>query len=64
MSYRDSENFQEARRRADRMARARSDLGHWWHQKQMMAALREFLSEKQNMHGGAGHADQSRSTTR
>ena len=37
--------YREARRRARLMARARTPLGHYWHQKQLVAALKALLSE-------------------
>lgn len=46
MSYRDSPHYREARRRAGLLQRARTPLGHFWHQKQLVEALKALIGAK------------------
>lgn len=46
MSYRDNAHYREAQRRVNLMRRARTDLGHHWHQRQLVEALKALLAEK------------------
>lgn len=41
-----SQHYHEALRRAELMARARTPLGHYWQQKQLVEALKALLSER------------------
>lgn len=48
MSYRDSAHYREAQRRVNLMQHARTDLGHYWHQKQLVEALKALLAVRKH----------------